>query len=104
LPVCFFIENNMYAVSTNVFEVTNEPRLSARALGFNFPSWRVDGMDPLAVHLAMQEAEDYMRSGKGPALIEAEVYRFFHQNGPYPEARSDTATRMRRRPGAIVTH
>ena len=84
LPVCFFIENNLYAVSTNVFEVTNEPRLSARALGFNFPSWRVDGMDPLAVHLAMQEAEDYMRSGKGPALIEAEVYRFFHQNGPYP--------------------
>jgi 2-oxoisovalerate dehydrogenase E1 component len=84
LPVCFFIENNMYAVSTNVFEVTNEPRLSARALGFNFPSWRVDGMDPLAVHLAMQEAEEYMRSGKGPALIEAEVYRFFHQNGPYP--------------------
>jgi len=84
LPVCFFIENNLYAVSTNVFEVTNEPRLSARALGFNFPSWRVDGMDPLAVHLAMQEAEAYMRSGKGPALIEAEVYRFFHQNGPYP--------------------
>lgn len=84
LPVCFFIENNLYAVSTNVFEVTNEPRLSARALGFNFPSWRVDGMDPLAVHLAMQDAEAYMRSGKGPALIEAEVYRFFHQNGPYP--------------------
>jgi 2-oxoisovalerate dehydrogenase E1 component len=25
-----------------------------------------------------------MRSGKGPALVEAEVYRFFHQNGPYP--------------------
>ena len=84
LPVCFFIENNMYAVSTNIFEVTNEPRLSARALGFNFPSWRVDGMDPLAVHLAMQEAEEYMRAGNGPALIEAEVYRFFHQNGPYP--------------------
>lgn len=84
LPVCFFIENNLYAVSTNVFEVTKEPRLSARALGFNFPSWRVDGMDPLAVHLAMQEAENYMRSGKGPALIEVEVYRFFHQNGPYP--------------------
>ncbi len=84
LPLCFFIENNMYAVSTHISEVTNEPRLSARALGFNFPSWRVDGMDPLAVHLAMEQASEYMRSGKGPALIEAEVYRFFHQNGPYP--------------------
>ncbi len=84
LPLCFFIENNLYAVSTNVNEVTHEPRLSARALGFNLPSWRVDGMDPLAVHLAMEQAGEYMRSGQGPALIEAEVYRFFHQNGPYP--------------------
>ena len=25
-----------------------------------------------------------MRGGGGPAVIEAEVYRFFHQNGPYP--------------------
>ena len=25
-----------------------------------------------------------MRAGDGPAVIEAEVYRFFHQNGPYP--------------------
>ena len=84
LPLCFFIENNMYAVSTHVNEVTNETRLSARALGFNFPSWRVDGMDPLAVYLATALAQDYMRTGKGPTLVEAEVYRFFHQNGPYP--------------------
>jgi 2-oxoisovalerate dehydrogenase E1 component len=84
LPLAFFIENNLYAVSTHVSEATGEPRLSARALGFNIPSWRVDGMDPLAVHLAMKEAEETMRKGGGPAVIEAEVYRFFHQNGPYP--------------------
>ncbi|MFB2555666.1 alpha-ketoacid dehydrogenase subunit alpha/beta [Herbiconiux liangxiaofengii] len=84
LPFCFFIENNLYAVSTHVTEVTAEPRLSARALGFDIPAWRVDGMDPLAVHLAMQQATELMRSGGGPAVIEAEVYRFFHQNGPYP--------------------
>ena len=41
-------------------------------------------MDPLAVHLAMTEAVDHMRSGNGPTIIEAEVYRFFHQNGPFP--------------------
>ncbi|WP_460992958.1 alpha-ketoacid dehydrogenase subunit alpha/beta [Sinomonas soli] len=84
LPLAFFIENNLYAVSTEVSEVTAEPRLSARGLGFNIPAWRVDGMDPLAVHLAMQEAEEIMRAGGGPAVIEAEVYRYFHQNGPYP--------------------
>jgi 2-oxoisovalerate dehydrogenase E1 component len=84
LPVCFFIENNQYAVSTPVSEATAEPRLSARGLGFNIPSWRVDGMDPLAVYLAMQEALDHMRAGNGPTIIEADLYRFFHQNGPYP--------------------
>ncbi len=84
LPLCFFIENNRYAVSTTVEESTAEPRLSARGLGFSIPSWKVDGMDPLAVHLAMQEALAHMRAGKGPAVVEADVYRFFHQNGPFP--------------------
>jgi 2-oxoisovalerate dehydrogenase E1 component len=84
LPLCFFIENNLYAVSTRVDEATGEPRLSARGQGFGIPSWRVDGMDPLAVHLAMTQAEAVMRSGGGPTVIEAEVYRFFHQNGSFP--------------------
>jgi 2-oxoisovalerate dehydrogenase E1 component len=84
LPLCFFIENNLYAVATTVEESTAEPRLSARGLGFNIPAWRVDGMDPLAVYLAMGEALAHMRSGSGPTIIEAEVYRFFHQNGPLP--------------------
>ncbi len=84
LPVCFFIENNGYAVSTTVEEATGEPRLSARALGFGITAWRVDGMDPLAVHLVMEEAARRLRSGEGPVVVEALVYRFFHQNGPYP--------------------
>ena len=84
LPLCFFIENNQYAVSTPVHEATAEPRLSARGGAFNIPSWRVDGMDPLAVNLAMNEALDHMRAGNGPTIIEADLYRYFHQNGPYP--------------------
>ena len=84
LPLCFFIENNLYAVSTTVEEATGEPRLSGRALGFGIPAWRVDGMDPLAVHLAMQRAQERLRAGEGPVVIEALVYRFFHQNGPFP--------------------
>ena len=84
LPVCFFIENNRYAVSTSVDEATAEPRLSARGLGFNIASWKVDGMDPLAVHLAMSEAVEHMRAGRGPTIVEADTYRFFHQNGGFP--------------------
>jgi 2-oxoisovalerate dehydrogenase E1 component len=84
LPLCFFIENNRYAVSTHINEVTGEPRLSARGAGFAIPSWFVDGMDPLAVHLAMLEANEVMRNGGGPTIIEADVYRYFHQSGPFP--------------------
>ena len=84
LPVCFFIENNQYAVSTPISKATAEPRLSARGLGFNIPSWRVDGMDALAVHSAMTEAVAHMRSGGGPTIVEADLYRYFHQNGAYP--------------------
>ena len=83
VPVCFFIENNQYAVSTSVHEATAEPRLSARGLGFNIASWKVDGMDPLAVHLAMTEAVEHMRRGRGPTVVEVDTYRFFHQNGGF---------------------
>ena len=84
IPLIFFIENNLYAVSTTVEEATGESRLSGRGVGFAIPSFRVDGMDPLSVYLTMQKAEEYVRAGNGPAVIEAEVYRFFHQNGAFP--------------------
>ena len=84
LPVLYFIENNLYAVSTRADEVTADPRFSVRGQGFGIPGWRVDGMDPLAVHLATQEALARLRTGEGAGIVEAEVYRYFHQNGPYP--------------------
>ncbi|MFI6284896.1 thiamine pyrophosphate-dependent enzyme [Streptomyces sp. NPDC051018] len=84
LPVCFFIENNQYAVSTHVDEVTAEPRLSGRGPGFGIASWKVDGMDPLAVYATMVAAVDHMRAGSGPTVVEADVYRYFHQNGGVP--------------------
>jgi 2-oxoisovalerate dehydrogenase E1 component len=61
IPLIFFIENNLYAVSTTVEEATRESRLSGRGVGFGIPSFRVDGMDPLAVYLTMQKAEQYTR-------------------------------------------
>ncbi|WOO96857.1 dehydrogenase E1 component subunit alpha/beta [Micrococcus terreus] len=84
LPLCFFIENNGYAVSTSVEEATAESRLAARGPGFGIRSWQVDGMDPLAVYLAQKAAVEHMQAGNGATLIEAQTYRYFHQNGPFP--------------------
>ena len=38
LPICFFIENNLYAVSTTVAEATGEPRRAGRGPGFGIAS------------------------------------------------------------------
>lgn len=84
LPLCFFLENNMYAVSTFYEDVTKEHDLALRGPGFGIRSWQVDGMDPLAVYLAQQQAVEHMRNGNGPTLIEARTYRYFHQQGPVP--------------------
>lgn len=84
LPILFFIENNLYAVATHIDEVTAESRLSSRGQAFGIPSWRVDGMNPLAVKIATDAALQFLRGGDGPAIIEANCYRYFHQNGPIP--------------------
>ncbi len=83
-PVIFFLENNLYAVSTNVREQTRECRLTTRGPCFGVPSIEVDGMDPFAVRKATQWAIDYIRRDRGPVLVEAATYRHFHQQGPAP--------------------
>ncbi len=81
LPICFFIENNGFAVSTTLQEESRETRLSSRGLAYGIPSLRVDGMDPLAVKLAAERATAIMRAGQGPVIIEAILYRFMHHGG-----------------------
>ncbi len=46
---------------------------------------------------------EHMRSGEGPAVIEAEVYRFFHQNGPYPGSAFGYRTKDEEARGAPAT-
>lgn len=80
LPAIFFIENNMMGVSTRLEEVTREVRLSSRGAMLGVPSIRVDGMDIVAVNLAMQEARRIIREEGGPVVIEAIVFRHYHQS------------------------
>lgn len=81
LPICFYIENNGYAVATSIAEETRETRLSSRGGAYAIPSYRVDGMDPVATLLATEMAVEHMRAGHGPTVIEAMVYRYLHHGG-----------------------
>ena len=76
LPVVWFIENNCYGVSTEIHRVTNTPDLAPRAAAYDVPFAVVDGTDAVAVYEAMVKAMDHARSGKGPYVVEAKVYRY----------------------------
>ena len=81
LPVCFFIENNGYAVSTTLEEQARETRMSSRGLAFGMPCYRVDGLNPISVKVCMDQVAGILRQGKGPAMLEVEVYRYYHHGG-----------------------
>ncbi len=84
LPVVFVLENNQYAVSSPIEEMSRIPDLHRRAEGYGVAACTVDGNDVLAVHEKTTEAIEACRSGKGPVMIEAKTYRHggHHVNDP----------------------
>jgi pyruvate dehydrogenase E1 component alpha subunit len=76
LPVIFVCENNGYAMGTSVARTTNMMDIYKIGLGFDMPCGPVDGMDPVAVHNAMDEAVQRARRGDGPTFLEIRTYRY----------------------------
>ena len=77
LPIVFFLENNFYGMGTSVERIrSNGKSCSNMAEGYGIPSTIVDGMDVIAVKETTKEVVDKVRSGNGPALIEATTFRF----------------------------
>ncbi len=77
LPIVFFLENNFYGMGTSVERIrSNGKSFSNMADGYGIPGTIVDGMDVIAVKETTKEVVDKVRSGNGPALIEATTFRF----------------------------
>jgi pyruvate dehydrogenase E1 component alpha subunit len=76
LPVVFVCENNGYAMGTSVARTSNTTDIYKLGLGYEMPCMPVDGMDPVAVHNAMDEAVQRARKGEGPTFLEIRTYRF----------------------------
>ncbi len=84
LPVLFLIEDNGYAISVPV-EVQTAGGSVSRLVS-NFPNLLVeecDGTDIVASYAACKRAVDYIRAGKGPAMVHGHVTR------PYSHSLSD---------------
>lgn len=84
LPVIFVLENNQYAVSSPIEEMSRIPDLHRRAEGYGVEASMIDGNDVLAVFEETQKAVRTCSDGKGPVLIEAKTYRHggHHVNDP----------------------
>ena len=80
-PVLYLVENNLYAVGTGINESSYVEHLAQRTIGYGFDSLIVDGMDPVAMYLAVRDTVRQMRQDPFPYLIEAKTYRYYHHGG-----------------------
>lgn len=76
LPALFIIENNKYGMGTSVDRSTATAEFYRRGEAFGIPGEQVDGMDFFAVYNMVKKAAKYVRSGKGPYLLEMKTYRY----------------------------
>ena len=76
LPVVYIIENNRYAMGTNIERATASHDLSKNGVPWDIPGQVVDGMDVMAVKAAGEQAVAHCRAGKGPFLLEMKTYRY----------------------------
>ena len=76
LPILTIIQNNFFAISEDFRKMTGLQHLSTRAAGFEIPGVTVEnGNDVEVVYNATMEAAEYVRSGKGPMILELMTWR-----------------------------
>jgi pyruvate dehydrogenase E1 component subunit alpha len=76
LPVVFICENNGYAMGTSVERTASHTDIWKLGKGYEMPSRPVDGMNPIKVAEAVNEAMERARKGEGPSFLEMKTYRY----------------------------
>ena len=89
LPVVFVVCNNQWAISVPRNRQTGAKTLAQKAVAGGFDGLQVDGNDPIAMRLALENALERARGGGGPTLIEAITYRL------HDHTTADDASRYR---------
>lgn len=76
LPVLFVCENNLYAMGTALGRSEAQTDIHLKASGYGLGSEAVDGMDVVAVEVAVRRALETIRETGSPHFIEFHTYRF----------------------------
>ena len=82
LPVLFVCENNLYSVYTPLHARQPERPISDLGKAHNLFTLSADGNDVKAVLTATMQAVANARSGKGPAFLVFDTYRWREHCGP----------------------
>lgn len=85
LPVLYVCENNYYAMGIRLDLSESVTDIHAKAASYGIESAFADGMDVEAVERAAADAASYVRSGKGPYLLECRTYRFHGHSTADPQ-------------------
>jgi 2-oxoisovalerate dehydrogenase E1 component len=89
-PVIFFIEDNKYAISVPIWQQTAGHSIYKIGAGYeNLHRFEMDGCNFLESYTTMKKAVELARSGKGPALVVADVIRLL------PHSSSDDQRKYR---------
>jgi TPP-dependent pyruvate/acetoin dehydrogenase alpha subunit len=99
LPVVFLCENNVYAEFSDSRSMTRVPSVAERCRAYGVEAERVDGNDVEAVFASVSDAVERCRAGRGPALVEAETYRWHghYEGDAQPYKPDDEASGWRAR-------
>jgi 2-oxoisovalerate dehydrogenase E1 component len=104
VPVVFFCENNGYAEFSPA-ETQHAAPLERRAAGYGVDYVAVDGNDVVATASAMQTVVRDVRAGRGPAIVEAETYRWHgHYEGDPERYRSSDEVESWQGRDPLVVH
>lgn len=82
LPVLFICENNLYSVHAHISVRQPGRTITSLVKGHGIPAIDVDGNDVLTMRRSLEETVDVVRSGGGPAFVEARTYRTKEHVGP----------------------
>ena len=101
LPVLFHVRYNGWAEYTPSSEFNPTHSVAARGVAYGIESDSVDGQRVDVVYEAARKAVDYVRSGRGPFIMEYRTYRFgphWSSDDRYPfyvDRRKDRQARLR---------
>lgn len=76
LPVLFLCENNLYAMGTALERSESEPDIHRHAQSYGIQAEAIDGMDVVAVEVALNGALERVRQTGKPYFVESHTYRY----------------------------